>query len=331
MKPSQELRSAADYARTIRPLLPKDAFRADPRHAWRIALHLGLFVSAIVLLRELPLWTAPLWSIVAGHSIACLGFLAHDVSHGCVVRNRLATRLLELALFGLNAIPPTVWRRVHNQSHHAETNTPEDPDRAFLECERSRSTEIYARIFYPGRHSRWWRPLVFLHFVAYILRNTVASLLPEGNKPAVVPSVPTYTVGQRAAILLELLWILLIQAGVWICVSGDLPRFLWASPVALLIASSVIMAYVFTNHFLNPLCEHSDPVAGSTSVIVPKWIDWMHDHFSYHTEHHLFPGMSPKHFPEVSRFLQEHFSDRYRRISFAEAWRRLWEGSGFST
>jgi fatty acid desaturase len=89
------------------------------------------------------------------------------------------------------------------------------------------------------------------------------------------------------------------------------------------------MLYVFTNHFLNPLCEHSDPLVGSTSVIVPRWMDWLHDNFSYHTEHHVFPGMNPRYYPEVSRLLQKHFPDRYNRVPFGEAWRRIWQQEEF--
>ena len=53
-------------------------------------------------------------------------------------------------------------------------------------------------------------------------------------------------------------------------------------------------------------------------------MDWLHDNFSYHTEHHVFPSMNPKFYPEVSRLLQEHFPERYNRIPLREAWRRLW-------
>lgn len=34
-------------------------------------------------------------------------------------------------------------------------------------------------------------------------------------------------------------------------------------------------------------------------------------------------------YPEVSRLLQAHFPDRYQRLPFAEAWRRIWQGGEF--
>jgi len=187
----------------------------------------------------------------------------------------------------------------------------------------------YTRAFYPNRKTPLRHPLFLFHFVAYIVRNIIASLLPGISKPSVVPYKPSYTTKQRTSIVIDLGVIGIIQYAVWLCVGGNAWRYVWASPAAILVASSVVMLYVFTNHFLNPLCEHSDPLVGSTSVIVPRWMDWLHDNFSYHTEHHVFPGMNPRYYPEVSRLLQKHFPDRYNRVPFGEAWRRIWQQEEF--
>jgi fatty acid desaturase len=329
MKPAAELLTTADYARVLRPHLPPEAFRAEPRHLARIALHLVLLLAGYWGGRELPLWAAPLCALLIGHSITCLALLAHDVSHHAVVRSRLATRVLELLLFGPNMIPPTLWRRIHNQTHHVETNTDHDTDRPFRACEETLATRSYTRGFFPNRKTPFRHPFVLFHFVTYIVRHTFTALLPDEAKPSIVTAKPRYTGFQRLAIFVEIVWLGALQFGIWHLVGGEWARYVWASPVALLVASSVMMAYVFTNHFLNPLCEHADPLIGSTSVIVPRWVDWLHDNFSYHTEHHVFPGMNPRHFPAVSRLLAEHFSERYQRIPFREAWRRLWSQDEF--
>ncbi|MEO6750977.1 MAG: fatty acid desaturase, partial [Chthoniobacteraceae bacterium] len=133
----------------------------------------------------------------------------------------------------------------------------------------------------------------------------------------------------RLAILAELVVIVALQIGIWWLMGGDWLRYVFAVPVALLTASSVAMSYIFTNHFLNPLCEHSDPLVGSTSVIVPRWLDWLHDNFSYHTEHHIFPSMNPRYYPLVAKLLMENFPERYNRLPFREAWRRIWEQEEF--
>lgn len=323
-----ELITHADYVRVVRPRLDPAAFRPSPMHLWRVAFHLVFLLAGYVLIRVLPMVAAPFGTLIAGHSIVCLGFLAHDISHQSVVRNRVAVRLLELLLFGVNVIAPTVWRRVHNQTHHVHSNTLRDSDRPFLERERNWMTTAYVRTLYPAGAGWIRRPAVYCQFIAYISRHTIASLLPGDVKPRVVPCKPRYSTRQRWTIVAELLWIGALQVGIWQLVGGTWARYFWAS-TGVLVASSIAMTYIFTNHFLNPLCEHPDPLVGSLSVIVPPWMDWLHDNFSYHTEHHLFPAMNPRHFPEVSRLLQEHFPERYNRLPLGDAWRRLWKSDPF--
>ena len=140
---------------------------------------------------------------------------------------------------------------------------------------------------------------------------------------------PPFAAAHRLAIAAELAFIGVVQCGIWWIMRGEWHRYLFAVPVSLLVTSSVAMAYIWTNHILNPLCEHSDPLIGPTSVIVPRWADWLHDNFSYHTKHHVFPSMNPRYYSEVSRLLKKDFPDRYNRLPFWEAWRRVWRQKEF--
>jgi fatty acid desaturase len=330
MRTSPELKAHSDYASVIRPYLPPQAFAPDARHLVRIAAHLFVAVGGYLVLRTADSWWVMLpTSLVIGHSMACLLFLAHDLSHNSVVRTHHAKRGLELLLWGLNVIPPTLWRRLHNQTHHVETNTVRDTDRAYRASENTTAVWAYNRLFFPNRLTFLRHPLVLFHFVTYIVRHVVASLLPGASKPSIVTFKPHYTPAHRLAIIAELVFIGLAQLGIWWLMKGDWHRYLFAVPIPLFAASSVAMAYIWTNHMLNPLCEHTDPLFGSTSVIVPRWADWLHDNFSYHTEHHVFPGMNPRYYPEVSRLLQRHFPDRHNRIPFGEAWRQIWRQEEF--
>ncbi len=109
------LKTRTEYERIIRPFLPPCAFAPDRRHLVRIFIHLLVALSGYLVLRTAVAWWVMLaTAIVIGHSMACLLFLAHDVSHSSVVSNRVAKRGLELLLWGLNVIPPTLWRRLHN-------------------------------------------------------------------------------------------------------------------------------------------------------------------------------------------------------------------------
>jgi fatty acid desaturase len=95
--------------------------------------------------------------------------------------------------------------------------------------------------------------------------------------------------------------------------------------IPLLIANVIIMAYISTNHRLNPLLPINDPLANSLSVTVPRWVDFLHFNFSYHTEHHLFPGMSSKYYPLVKNYTKKIWPDRYHEMSMWKAFKVLWQ------
>ena len=119
MIPASQLKSASEYIAVVRPLLPREAFEPEPRHVVRIFAHLGIILLGYVVLRETSQWwVALLTALIVGHSQACLVFLAHDLSHNSILKDVWGKRVLELVIWGLNLIPPALWQRVHNQTHH---------------------------------------------------------------------------------------------------------------------------------------------------------------------------------------------------------------------
>lgn len=323
MASSPALLPASEYIRVLRPHLPRAAFAPHPWDLARVALHLAVITTAVAGLRVTPPWAWPLFSVVIGHGIACVAFHAHDLSHGALVRSRRLRRFLELLLWGVNVTPPTMWRRLHNETHHHEANTVRDTDRLFRASEETRLRRIYTLLLYPHNETLAGAPLVMIHFLTYIARHLLSAFLPGDKRLPVATGKPRYARGDRWRIGGELLVILALQAAIYFGCGGGW-RYLWAGPVALLITSAVVMTYIWTNHLLNPLCEHADPLVGSTSVVVPRWMNWLHANFSYHTEHHVFPTMSPRYYPLVAELLQRHFPDRYNRLTLGEAWRRIW-------
>lgn len=325
MIPASQLKSAAHYIAVLRPLLPAEAFEPEPRHVIRIFAHLAVILCGYVVLRGTDQWwVAVLAALIIGHSQACLVFLAHGLTHNAILKNGRPKRALELVAWGLNVIPPTLWLRVHNQTHHVETNTLRDTDRTYRPSESTMATWLYTRLFFPNRQTPLHHPFVLFHFITYILRHLVAVLLPGATKPSIVTFKPNYTPELRRQIIVEVALIVAFQIALWYFLGGNWWRYVLAVPVPLLVASSVAMTYIFTNHFLNPLCERVDPLVVCTSVSVPRVFDWLHDYMSFHTEHHLFPGVNPRFYPLVSTLLLEHFPERYNRLTMAEAWRRLW-------
>jgi fatty acid desaturase len=320
--------STAACVRRVRASLPAEAFQPNTGRLWTVATHAAIIGVSYATVRRMPA-VGPVAALVIGHSLACVAFVGHEASHQAVVRHRVARYALEFLLFGLNMVPPTMWNRLHNLTHHHHAGTPRDPDRPFLETERSPSTTWYARLFYPSSDRPKGYVLVLCHFVTYLGRNIATVFYPDAKKPAIVTSKPAYRPRERVIIAVELLLMAALQYGVWVAVGRSWTNYLWVSPVALCVTSAILMAYVFTQHFLNPITHDHDPLGGTTSVMVPRLIDRWHGYFSYHTEHHLFPSMNTDYYPAVSEALKRESGGRYQQLPISEAWRRLWQQQMF--
>lgn len=322
---SEQLKTQSQYVAELRKHLPKEAFKPAGYKVLFRFLHVALIFFFYYLFLQTNSYGAYiLFPLIIGHSLACLGFLAHELSHNAIIRTNLKYPL-ETFLWGLNLIPASMWRRLHNETHHHHTNTPQDPDRQFLEREKGMATKWYTQLFYPNKSSLKWNFLVGFHFVPYILKNISAVFFSKG-KPSIVPRKPNYSSNDVWKVCLELLFIIGFQIILYLFF-GDLVKYLFAAIIPVFIASSILMVYIFTNHFLNPICEVSDPLVTTTSVKVPKLFDKLHHNFSYHTEHHLFPSINSDYYPQVSELLKEKYAASYNYIPIGQAWKRLWDNS----
>ena len=313
----------ADYVRVLKPLLPKQAFFANPKKLRVAGIHILIIGVSWGLFRVVSPVCWPVLALVVGHSLACLGFFAHELSHGTVVRATWWRYSLELIAWGLNIICPTLWRKIHNVSHHGQANAINDPDRRFMASEDTSMTRWYSFLFFPHKHASK-NLFPFLHFLTYILRHSVAVFYREGRKPGLTTFRPSYTRREQSTILGEIFFLVAVQIGIYAYV-GDAVAWLWASPVSLIVASCILQVYLFTNHFLNPLGDGGDPVLATTSVRVPALMNSLHFNFSYHTEHHLFPGMDSEYYPLLSDLIRQRYGDRYHNLPLAEAWSHLLE------
>lgn len=313
----------------LRNLLPADAFRPQPSRLVPMALHAALVAGAFWAMGRSSPWLWPLLVAAAAHSLLCLGLLSHDLTHGSILPRSGWRRSLERVFWAMNLISATVWRKVHNETHHHHHQTVRDPDRQFVESERHWFSRAYTRLFYPNRESPVGNPLVWLQLFGYTARNLLAALAPRLRRRWIVPAAPAYSARERLAAAGEAALAAAFLAGLYF-LSGLPP--LWFAALAFVvyaITSGLSMAYIFTNHALNPVTAEPDLLGGTTSVAVPRWLDPWHSWFSYHTEHHLFPTLRPKHYPLVSRWLRDRHPQAHQRIPIAEAWRRLWVNRTF--
>jgi len=326
------LKAHGEYVREVKNLLPPKAFTPAPQKLFFLGAYFLLLMITYFLFRYYNnIVGYLLLSFLATHCLSCIGFLAHELSHHAIVRNKRIRYPLEVIAWGINLIPATMWDKVHNHTHHTHTNTPEDPDRLYFVAEKTKSTSLYTKIFYAHKKGVRWNPVVLSHFIPYIFRNILSVFYPKNNKPSIVPFKPKYSREQKRLITAELVVVILFQAGIFYLVGKSMLAYFFAGPLSYVFTSAIFNVYIYTNHFLNTVNDEHDPVLGTTTVEVPAILNKLHFNFAYHTEHHLFPSMNSKYFPELSRILREKYPERYNYLMLGEAWKRIWNNDDFIT
>jgi fatty acid desaturase len=307
--------SVQRYAREVRPHLPAAVFRRVPARLLWLPVHLAVVVgAAAVVVRGAPWWGALAAAVVAGHSWGCLGFLAHEALHHGVVRSRAVEKVVGWVGFLPYCLSPTLWVAWHNQAHHGNTGKPvADPDGfgTLGFWQKSRVVRVLES-FAPG--SRRLRSARFL-FMWFSLHSLLV-LVFHSERNGYYARVSRRTVYAESAAMAAFWGAVLLAVGPW--------RFLFVYVVPLLVANAMVMSYIATNHFLNPLTETNDPFANTLSVTAPRWLERLHLGFGYHVEHHLFPTVSGRHAPAVREVLRRLYGDRYLSLPHARALRLLY-------
>ncbi len=313
--------SHADYIRVLRPLLPEQAFQPNARAYVPITFHLAIIALAWVACRSAPWVWLPVLTLIVANSMSCLAFLAHDVAHRSVTIKRHLLYPTELVLWSLMFVPATLWRRLHT-AHHIHTNSTQDPDRRFLPSELTPTGKLTAQSMFPNAQSRL-NLICWLYWVVFPIRHGVVALFHKGpKKPGFVTAIPRYAKADKFWIVVEFAFILALQFGVWRFIHRPF-GLVAVSLLPVCLSSAVVSWYFFTNHGLRPVDEGDDILAVTTTVTVPPVCNKLHSNFAYHTEHHLFPSMSPVYYPLVSKLLRKHFPARYHTASISEAWSAL--------
>jgi fatty acid desaturase len=90
------------------------------------------------------------------------------------------------------------------------------------------------------------------------------------------------------------------------------------------VANSIVMVFIMTNHNLSPLTPVNDPLVNSLSVTLPPPLVWLTLGFGFHVEHHLFPTMSTRHGSTVRDAVLAKFPGRYQSMSLFRALGQLY-------
>ncbi|MEB3222133.1 MAG: fatty acid desaturase [Candidatus Sericytochromatia bacterium] len=315
-----------EYRGALADLVQPEAFRGNRHVLVHVVGHFALVVGIVAWLAT-HLVTTPWWAwgvlvLVAGHSIACTGFAAHEIGHGAIVEGPVANYCWETFAWLLSL---SICTSIHGKAHllhHVFLNSVQDPNSRPTAAEaRDYLGELSEWLFPNGKHpvssALVWLPLVNLHYQMAMLFHT---LFQSGN-PRFDLRLP-----RRKA------WLAVFETfglnlglylGLWAMGGFD-----WRLGAFLVVANSIGitigLAYICTNHMLNPeLGDHLDPLELTLTVRVPRWIDFFHLNFSHHNEHHLYPEAGPANYPLIREALLARFPERYHEMGFIEAYREI--------
>lgn len=327
----QTLIPQASYAKTLRPLLPDEAFVPDPSKLVILLINLAILMLGWTIAALLTGWHSyflllylPL-AVVMGNSVIVLLFSSHDLMHGSVIRN---SRLIYVfSLLGLTMLwmPPTLWKAVHNRVHHNKTNSLADPDRNYLYDQPKTWGKWIQDLFVPSLEVSpiWLIVGMATAWGVHTFRNLTSVLLFNSETVDYVPATFTVSAKDRRAIASEFFVILTIHLSILAYLQFDLLKLLFSYFLPIGIGYAGVMFYIYTNHMLSRMTSVNDPLLNSISLRVPKLFDRLHLNFSYHTEHHIFPGINSDYYPLVQELLKIHYPGRLNLLDAGEAWRLL--------
>jgi fatty acid desaturase len=321
----------AEYAKKLRPLLPAEAFAPDPSKLVILFINLAILILGWAIASHLDRWSLYLlWlylplAMVMGNSVIVLLFSSHNLMHGSVIRNSQLMRVISLLGLTMLWMPPTLWKAVHNREHHNKTNSLADPDRNYLYAQPETWGKWIQNLFVPSAEVNpiWLTVGMATAWGVHTFRNLTSVLLFNNESVDYVPAAFKVSAKDRRAIAGEFLVIFMIHLSILLYLQFDLLKLVLSYFLPIGIGYAGLIFYIYTNHMLSRMTTVNDPLINSLSIRVPKLFDQLHLNFSYHTEHHIFPGINSDYYPLVQELLKIHYPERLNVLDAGDAWRLL--------
>ena len=298
--------SQQDYARKLRPFLPGEAFHANRSTPLILCINLAILSLGWGMARQMligsslgPVLFLP-FALIMGNSVAVLLFGTHELMHGKAIRSpklRLAISLISWSMFWM---PPTLWKAIHNREHHSKTNSEHDPDRNYR-FQQTRSWGMWLQnLLVPSVevHPFWLAVGMSSTWGLHGFKNLTSILLFNNGSTRYPVSSFQVSAKERRSIAVELACITGIHLCVLAYLGFHMGTILMGYFLPIWIGYSIVIAYIYTNHMACRMTDVNDCLINSVSLRVPKILDKLHFNFSYHTEHHIFPGMNSDFYPE---------------------------------
>jgi fatty acid desaturase len=311
------LSAIPDYRRELKKVLPPHVFKPHPESIVWLFINLVIVGATLALMiTKFNYAWAWLGSIVIGHSFGAMGFAAHEICHGSAIKGKNIRPLLAGIGFSPLWIGPYLWTKWHNAEHHNNTQVEGiDPDHLF-------TMETYQTS----------RALRALYRLSPIARNLVifGSFCFRMTQQSMRMWISYFRTAKSFRERWTLIWQLVLPIAFWTAVTLPFGTniFVFGYIIPLLIANTVAIGYIATNHFLNPLADEKDCLETSLSVTLPKslgWLDKWHCYFGAHVAHHLFPGVPARHARMIEEKCAELWPDRFHSMPLHKALKALWD------
>ncbi|MBL7665081.1 MAG: fatty acid desaturase [Bacteriovoracaceae bacterium] len=300
---SPELMSIPDYKKILMGSLPKEIFQRNPWRLFWIPCNIFIYSFTVFLIInfDLPIIFKFGLSLLLGTLTTNFAFLAHEASHGSIIKSKNLQDLIVFFGLGPYLTTPTYWRYNHNKLHHGHTQLVyKDPD-AFPTKMIWKKSKFMKAIFpwTPGSgHKRsffyffFWFPFqAITNQLFFCFQNKYYDSM---NKPRMLTE---FTL--QLAMLST--YIYFVGSQDWI--------FLVLIPFA--VQNSIPMSYISTNHNLCPYTKTNDPLVNTVSVTNHPILEVLHLNFGYHAVHHLFPALPMNNAKIVDKKLRELFPEKY--------------------
>lgn len=314
---TEGLRPQSFYAQTLYKKLPAKLFEPVPyRMLWMVGYVAVALVCAFTIKSgDFPWYVNALLGVLMGTCYGALGFFAHELLHGSIIKNRKIQDFFGFFCFMSFFISPTFWRYWHNQLHHGKTQAIiSDPD-AFPTLKIFKHSKFMQAMFpfTPGSgHKRSYTYLFFwfsFHvFVAQTYLRFRNSLYDRLNHRRV-------TIELAAQIII---W------GAFLMYLGP-QNLIWTFVIPFMCQNYFAMSYIATNHNLSPLTKINDPLVNSLTVTNHPVLEFLHLNFGYHVEHHIFPTLSGVHAKKVHALLKAEFPETFQVMPKSKAMMQLYK------
>lgn len=311
-----ELQSIGQYNKDLQAILPKEIFKRNPlRGGWMIVNFTAMtFIALAVLLESTPIWAKLILGIAFGIVSARNTFLAHEILHGAIFKNKKLEAVTGFLGFTNCLVSPTYWRFWHNKLHHGNTQLLyKDPD-AFPTLSVWKRSKFMQRVFKLSPGSGYIRSIFYFLYWFSFQAFINQAYMRFGNK--------MWARLNHKKVTFEFITQMTL-VGVYLYFIG-VSNWLYLAVIPFAVQNYTLTSYIFTNHNLCPYTKVNDALVNSLTVTNhPIW-EFLHMNFGYHTEHHIFPNMPMSSAKKVNSALKLLYPDKFQEMPKGKALKLLY-------